>query len=177
MGLRKRDLTDNESTVVELHEHARTMIGPLVLFLILVAAVIATLLWSTDDRVTWSVVGVCVVIGFFGVFVPWLKWRTTSYTITTQRIAERRGIFTRTGRDIPLYRVNTIETEKHLIDRFFGCGTLTISDASEEQGLMLRNVPHVEAVHKKLQELTWSDDDGTGITPREYQHRHDGRRP
>ena len=167
MALRDKNLIDDEDVVLQLHTHAKTMVWPSVLFLLLVAAAITTLLVSTQDVVTWVVLGVLAVAAIAWVFVPWLRWRTTSYTITTQRISERRGIVTRVGRDIPLYRVNDISIEKDLLDRMLGCGTLVIADATEKPGIVLHDVPHVDHVHKTIQQLLWNQDDGTdeGDTP------------
>jgi uncharacterized membrane protein YdbT with pleckstrin-like domain len=171
MALRDGNLIQDESVVLELREHAKAMTWPFVIFLALVAVAGGTLLVSPADVVTWAVLGVCLVVGVGWVFLPWLRWRTTSYSITTQRIAERRGILTRTGRDIPLYRVNDISIEEDLIDRVFGCGTLVVADATEKPGMVLHDVPHVEAVHKTLQELLWSTEEGAPRGHREVPQR------
>jgi uncharacterized membrane protein YdbT with pleckstrin-like domain len=68
----------------------------------------------------------------------------TAYTFTNRRLITRTGILTRTGHDIPLNRISDIEYEKGLVDRVFGCGTLVISDASEEGRVRLDDIPHVE---------------------------------
>ncbi|WP_425955384.1 PH domain-containing protein [Xylanimonas sp. McL0601] len=161
MALRDSNLIDDESVVLQLHSHAKAMIWPFVLFLVLVALAVVTLLASTSDTLTWVVLGVLAATALVGVLPPWLRWRTSSYTITTQRISERRGIVTRVGRDIPLYRVNDISIEKDLVDRLLGCGTLVIADATEKPGMVLDDVPHVDTVHKTIQQLLWNQDDGT----------------
>ncbi|MBV9831858.1 MAG: PH domain-containing protein, partial [Marmoricola sp.] len=55
--------------------------------------------------------------------------------------------------DIPLNRISDIAYEKGLVDRMFGCGTLVISDASEEGRVRLDDIPRVEQV-----QLTVSDE-------------------
>ena len=44
---------------------------------------------------------VALVAAIVWVLVPWLRWRTTEYTVTNKRIAKRSGILTRTGRLVP----------------------------------------------------------------------------
>ncbi len=161
MALRDSHLIDDEHVVLQLHTHAKAMLWPFVLFLLLVAAAVATLLMSSDDTVTWVVLGILVVIALIGVFWPWLNWRTHSYSISTQRVSERSGVITRKGRDIPLYRINTVAIEKDLVDRILGCGTLVIADASEKGGMVLHDVPRVDMVHKTIQQLLASMDDGS----------------
>ncbi len=41
-------------------------------------------------------------------------------------------------------RISDISYEKGLIDRIFGCGTLIVSDASEQGLVQLKDIPHVE---------------------------------
>ena len=43
--------------------------------------------------------------------------------------------------------------EKDLVDRMLGCGTLVISDASTHGQVALPDIPHVEDVQRKLNEL------------------------
>ncbi|WP_245993081.1 PH domain-containing protein [Xylanimonas allomyrinae] len=101
MALRDRNLIDDERVVLELRSHAKALIWPFLLFLVLAAGAVVTFLVSDEDLVTWVVLGVLAVVALVWVFLPWLRWRTSSYTVTTQRIAHRSGIITRIGRDIP----------------------------------------------------------------------------
>ena len=39
-------------------------------------------------------------------------------------------------------RISDISYEKGLIDRMFGCGTLVVSDASEQGLVPLKDIPH-----------------------------------
>lgn len=161
MALRDRNLIDDEQVVLQLHTHAKAMLWPFVLFLVLVAGAVVTLLRSTNDTVTWVILGVLAVAAIVGVFWPWLNWRTHSYSISTQRVSERSGVITQKGRDIPLYRINTVSIEKDLVDRILGCGTLVIADASEKGGMVLQDVPRVDHVHRTVQQLLASMDDGS----------------
>lgn len=161
MALREKHLIEGETVVMELREHPKALLRPFLLLVLLVAAVVAAVLFSPQDVVTWVVTGLAVVAAAVWVFVPWLRWFTTSYSVTTQRIAERSGIVTRVGRDIPLYRINDVAMEKDLVDRMFGCGTLVVSDATDKAGMVLHDIPRVEEVHVQLQELLFAADDGS----------------
>jgi hypothetical protein len=41
-----------------------------------------------------------------------------------------------------------------------GCGTLVISDASEQTGMRLSDVPRIEWVHRELTDLVFGTNDG-----------------
>ena len=62
-------------------------------------------------------------------------------------------MITRRGHDIPLTRISDVAYEKDLIDRLLGCGTLVISDASTHGQVALPDIPRVEDVQRKLNDL------------------------
>jgi uncharacterized membrane protein YdbT with pleckstrin-like domain len=93
---------------------------------------------------------VAVIIWFI---VPLLRWRTTSYELTTRRLRLRSGIISRSGRDFPLIRISDVSFSHDLIDRILGCGKLTVESAGEHGQLILTNIPHVQRVQSTLFQL------------------------
>src|SRR3546814_18574203 len=89
----------------------------------------------------WVVAG--VVIAWF-VVRPFLVWWSTTYTFTNRRFMERTGIIAQKGRTIPLNRISGVDFEIDLTDRIFGCGTLVVTDASEDGRAELHDLPRVE---------------------------------
>ena len=133
---------------------------------VVLAAVLVALWWflrGTDAYVLtmWVAGAVTLVLAVWLVVLPFLRWNTERYTVTTRRISHRHGIVTRRGRDIPLHRINDIALEKDLLDRLLGCGTLVVSDATQQSGMVLHDVPDVERVQVRLQDLLYSSDDGS----------------
>ena len=139
--------------------------GEHVVLVLALAAVGAAYLLIPDSAARPWLRLVVVVLAVLAVlvwaFVPFLRWSTSRYTITNRRLITRSGIITRTGRDIPLYRINDVAYEKGLLDRILGCGTLVISDATEKAGVVLHDVPRVEKVQVQLHELLFNADDGS----------------
>ena len=153
--MREEHLADGETIVMQLRTHPKKVIRPilvLVLLLVVLAAVWIVPL-PVDGMVLWFATLVLLVLGLAAAAGPFLRWRTTRYIITNQRVALRTGVLTQTGRDIPLYRINNVTFEKQLSDRFWGCGTLVISDGTDQPGMVLDDVPDVEAVQRALQDL------------------------
>ena len=72
---------------------------------------------------------------------PFLRWLTTTYTVTDRRLITRTGILSRRGHDIPLARISDVAYEHGLVDRMLGCGTLVVSDASEHGRVRLPRHP------------------------------------
>jgi uncharacterized membrane protein YdbT with pleckstrin-like domain len=172
MAIPARLLGDGERVVVSMRAHWKALLGPAVIaVLILIAAIMASSMLPGGEVGRWLrlVVIAIAVVAFVTLSVwPALNWLTASYTVTDRRLITRQGVFTRTGRDIPLKRINDVSYEHGLIDRMLGCGTLVIKSAGERSEIVLPDVPHVEQVQLRINELLfgWTSspgaDDGTG---------------
>lgn len=156
MTLPRKLMIDGEHTVTTTRTHVKVLFIPLII-LLAVGAAGGYLAASVGDRgngiARWVIIGVAVVLALWGAGLPFLRWLLWTYTLTNKRIVEQKGILTRTGRVIPLSRINDVAFEKNLNDRILGCGTLVIHDASEQAGLELRDIPHIEAVHRTVTRL------------------------
>lgn len=165
MALTHRNLAEGEQIVLDLRSHWKAVIGPIALLIVLIAGLVTLYLVTRDEDwvgIAMIIAGaVALVLFVVGVFVPVWKWNSNRYVFTNRRLSFRSGLFTKIGRDIPLYRINDIGLEKGVIDRMLGCGTLVVSDATDKPGLRLHDVPNVEAVQVRLQELLHSSDDGS----------------
>ncbi len=150
-------LVEGERFVLRLHPHWKTLLRPVfVLFLILVAAVAAEILLPPrSDLVAarFAVVGVAVLAMIVWFVVPWLRWKTTSYELTTRRLRLRRGILSRSGRDFPLIKISDVSFSHGLLDRLLGCGRLIVESAGEHGQLILNEIPEVERVQATLFQL------------------------
>ena len=147
MVISQKLLNEGEHILLSTRTHVKALFLPAIV-LILIAAVGGYLssLPSGAHASTWRLVIwiVAALLIVWYVVRPFLRWLVTAYTFTNRRLITRTGILTRTGHDIPLNRISDIEYEKGLVDRIFGCGTLVISDASEEGRVRLDDIPHVE---------------------------------
>jgi uncharacterized membrane protein YdbT with pleckstrin-like domain len=153
VAISKNLLNEGESIVVDTRTHPKALLLP-IFFLVVFLAIGVFVHTQTDNGVAHKVVWVLVAIGILWFFVRRLLiWLTATYTITTRRLITRHGVITRRGHDIPLSRVSDVAYEKDLVDRMLGCGTLVISDASTHGQVALPDIPHVEDVQRKLNEL------------------------
>ncbi|MEU4668755.1 PH domain-containing protein [Amycolatopsis sp. NPDC023774] len=145
-------LSQNEEVVVHSHPHFKMLIFPFVAFVITIAAAVWLILLAQDATAPWNnvamiaigVVALVLVVWLF--LAPLVRWRTTHFIVTTDRLIAREGVVKRTGIDIPMSRINSVQFEHGLLDRVFGCGTLIIESASDEP-LKFDDIPHVERVH------------------------------
>jgi uncharacterized membrane protein YdbT with pleckstrin-like domain len=147
-------LTEDEHLVLRLHPHWKTLIGPvLVAVLVVAAALIAEVVIPSNSAAAVErlvVAAVAILAVMLWLIVPVLRWRTTTYELTTRRLRVRSGIVTRHGRDIPLARINDVSFEKGLLDRLLGSGRLVVESAGEHGQILLNDIPRVEFTQATL---------------------------
>ncbi|MGC9668055.1 PH domain-containing protein [Planosporangium sp. 12N6] len=161
MGFPESVLTKDEQVVSHLHPHWKALIRPVLVVVVAIAAVVVAAIflptagWST--ALLYVAGGLALLAVVWLAFWPWLVWRTTHYVFTNERVILRTGVFSRTGRDIPLGRVNDVSFAHGIVDRVLGCGTLTIESAGERGQVVLTDIPHVEKTQSLLYELVEAD--------------------
>ena len=170
MGISAKLLSPGEHVIASTRTHWKALALPVIVLLVTCAAagfLIAVLpSGSSHDILLIVVLVVAALIIVWFTVRPFLVWLTASYTVTDRRLINRSGVFVRKGRDIPLHRINDVSYERGVLDRILGCGTLVISDASEQGRSVLPDVPHVERLQLLITDLLFgkhdgSDDDGT----------------
>lgn len=161
--LSQKLLGADEHVLLHLRTHGKALCWPAVALVGVGAAVGAgaALIPSGYRPVgQLAIAGVGLVLAIWWAGIPFLRWRTTTYTITNHRLIARRGILNKTGKDLPLLRINNVSYKRSLLDRMLGCGTLNLQTAAEGGPIVLADVPDVERVHLSVSELLF----GSGPT-------------
>lgn len=164
MALPRKLMVDGEQTVATTRTHVKVLFVPFVILLLvalLEGFVQAKISGDVSSITRWIIAGVGLVLIVFGTLIPFAKWLAWTYTLTNKRIVEQKGLLTRTGRVIPLNRINDVAFEKNLSDRILGCGTLIIHDASDQAGLPLNDIPRIEAFHRTVTNLVFEQQSKT----------------
>lgn len=157
MGYPDNVLARDEQVVLHRHPHWKRLIGAVLVLLFtsaaaaFIAGYVNTLAWdATAKNVIFLVIaGIwLVLVGWLTVW-PFLNWWTTHFVITDRRVMFRHGLLTRSGIDIPLARINSVEFRHGLLDRIVRTGTLVIESAAQDP-LEFHDIPRVEHVHSLL---------------------------
>lgn len=170
MGYPENILAEGERVVLHHHPHWKCLLVPTFVFLIGTAlAGAAGGYLSTSDIYSTAklVLGIIVAVIWLGIVAwffirPLISWRTTHFVLTDRRVTYRNGIITRSGIDIPVQRINSVEFRHGLVDRVLRTGTLIIESASEDP-LEFNDIPHVERVHSLLYHEVFDSRDGNDI--------------
>ena len=137
-----------------LHPHWKVLLGPVVFGVLVVVAAIVVLViipaGSSAGTARLTTVAVALVLLLIWVVRPFLRWKTTTYELTTARLRLREGILSRTGRDIPLARITDVSFSRSLLDRLLGAGRLLVESPGEHGQIVLTDIPSVERVQAIL---------------------------
>lgn len=162
MGFPENVLAKGERVERSLHPHWLTVVVPTLFGLVLsglcAGAVVATPDDETGNRIQLIAVILLVVVAIPLVFVPYLRWRTTHYVITTHRVMVRRGILTKNGKDITLSKITDVSFQQTLFDRLIGAGSLHIESAGDSPDENLRYIPRSNDVQQLINRLIDEDD-------------------
>jgi uncharacterized membrane protein YdbT with pleckstrin-like domain len=164
VGIPKKLLGEDEHVEMAMRPHWKEMVGPaLVLLVVSPVATYVVAVMPGGDAQPWLRLAVGVVAGLVvlrWVVWPFLRWITTSYVVTDRRLITRFGVIARTGRDMPLSRVNDVTFEHSgILERVLRCGTLVVESAGERGQLVLRDVPRVEEVQRDVYRLAEADEE------------------
>lgn len=165
MAISGRLLTEGESVVVFTRPHGKALLVPAACLVLVAAAAGYASSFPAVTRhplplaVVW---GLALLVALRLAVLPFLRWLTTSVTLTDRRLITRTGIVSRRGHDIPVPQIDGVACERGIVDRILGCGTLVVSDASDRDPLRLPDVPHVRQMHRQLSDLLSSGDPGAG---------------
>src|SRR5262245_27945192 len=134
MPFPKALLNDNEEVVLDLRPHPLFMAAPtaaLVGSLILGVVVYQN---SGEDNVGpyFRYLAAFIILFCIGWFISrYLKWISTQFVVTTDRLISRSGVIAKRGVEIPLERINTVFFKQRIFERMVGAGDLEIESAGE----------------------------------------------
>lgn len=115
-----------EDVVAELRPHWIAIARPFAATVVLIAAAAGA--FAVPSSPSWVLTALLVA---FGVALAWLlvgylRWRSTSLVITTDRLVLRRGVLGRHGREIPLARLADVGFDQSPWQRLLGYGSLLV---------------------------------------------------
>jgi uncharacterized membrane protein YdbT with pleckstrin-like domain len=150
--LPRRLLNDHEEVVLDLRPHWWALSGPaLVLAAGLVAAVVAAFAvhGAAHDPVVIALL-VLVLVALWWFVRRYLRWATTSFVLTTDRLVFRSGVLSKQGRELPLARVDDITFHQSLFERLLGAGDLTVESGGDRGEHVFSRIPRPARVQSEI---------------------------
>jgi len=139
VGFSDQELHGSEQVVLRLRPHWWFFVRQIAALLGAMAVAIVVLVFDAHSVLKWvAIAALLAALLFFG--LRYLRWTTTWFVITTDRIIRRRGVLHRQGIEIPLERINTVFFSQTLFQRVISAGNLEIESASEEGSQQVENI-------------------------------------
>lgn len=151
MGQLEHGLAPDEKLLINRHTHWKTLINPVLIAILATAIAVAIIYYFNSAGAVLDIVIAALWAAALVWFLvaPLVRWGTTHFAVTDRRVMFRTGVFNKSGIDIPIARINSVQFRHDFIDRLFGAGTLIIESASDEP-LEFNDIPRVEQVHSLL---------------------------
>jgi len=138
-----------ERRIARLRAHGRRLFW-CALVLIAVAGAVGYFTGNLPDPLqNWMLWAAAAAVVLVLVVIPYVRWFTHTYTVTTRRVIEQSGFFGRRRTELPHARGYTITERRGPLQRLWGAGTLVLSNGVDEP-LRLVNVAAVRLVHEAL---------------------------
>lgn len=128
MGYPRELLNEDESIILDRYPHWSYMLGAAMMMGFALVATIVIAILKIELVFIGLLAMFVVAVGSLGRF---LRWRTTNFVLTTDRLIVRTGIISKTGLEIPLDRVTNIAYHQTLLERILGTGDLVVESAGE----------------------------------------------
>ena len=160
MAFSTKYLNDDEHVILDLHPHWWTFVEPSISLIILLIAWLKSYDISDDqsskamrllETVCVRAIQVAVLIAVIRLLSRTLRWSRTHFVLTNQRVIFRSGVIARTGVEIPLYRVNSINFHQSIFERMIGAGDLLVESGGEDGMEVFDNIRDPEQVQSFIQ--------------------------
>jgi uncharacterized membrane protein YdbT with pleckstrin-like domain len=126
----KKLLNDYETVALDLHPHWWYFVEAVLAVVGAIIVGIFVLSQSDNEALRWLALALLVVAAVW-LLVRYVKWATTNFVITSDRLIYRSGVIAKHGIEIPLERVNSVHFRQGVIERMLGAGDLLIESGSE----------------------------------------------
>jgi uncharacterized membrane protein YdbT with pleckstrin-like domain len=144
------NLLPGENLVLKAHPHWIVLVKsvwiPIVLVVLVVVADFTVLKDNYNSlglptRFRTYLTLVTISVAGLWLIVVWIRWQSTTYTLTDQRIKIETGVFGRQEKIIPIDRIQDCTTRMSLLGRMLGYGRVEIDAAGAQGAEVLEHLP------------------------------------
>jgi membrane protein YdbS with pleckstrin-like domain len=120
------EAADQETDIFKLAPSRRAFIGQILLGVLCVGLAIGVSIRGRDFSWPPWVALVPLAFGVLLLLLVWIKVKSCSYRLTTQRLFVRRGWLAKHLDELELYRVKDVVVDQGVLQRVLGFGTITV---------------------------------------------------
>jgi len=161
MGFPAKRLSPGEQVAVDVRPHWKCLSRPVLLVVLVVAGSAAALV----ERVPrWSdlALGGALVLCLAWLATRYLRWATTSFVVTNERLVLRKGVLMRSGREILLDRLTDISYRQTLLDRLVRCGDVLLESPGRDSAEVFEDLPRPVRIQAEIYRMLRERRSGSG---------------
>jgi membrane protein YdbS with pleckstrin-like domain len=152
VGYPRKLLNPGERVAVDVGPHWKYMVRPGVV-VVLALALSVEALGAETDRWEQLALAAVLVLCLLWLGTRYLRWATTSFTVTNERLILRKGVLRRSWREILLDRLTDISCRQTLGDRLLGCGDIVLESPGRDGQEVFPGLPHPLRIQKEIYRL------------------------
>ena len=149
MPFPRRLLNEEEDIVLDLRPHWWFLSGPAFWAVVATAATAVVAMFNLPDWL-WLAGLVALGVMLFWLLIRVLRWTTTNFVVTTDRLIFRSGVLAKRGKEIPLERINDISFSQRIFERLIGSGDLMIESGGERGQQHFTDIPKPSRVQNEI---------------------------
>src|SRR6266581_4382544 len=146
-------LLPGENLILKDHPHWIVVVKSLVVPIILLIGAAAIDLTANNTGIEnlklFASLAAIAIAGLW-LIVVWIRWQSTAYTLTDQRIKIETGVFGRQSKMIPIDRVQDCTTKQSLFGRMLGYGRVEVDAAGAQGAEILVHLPNPGAFRDQV---------------------------
>jgi uncharacterized membrane protein YdbT with pleckstrin-like domain len=149
-------LNEGEEVVLDLNPHWSTLVKPVGLLVLVLAATIAGAVLNQ-----WVGLVLAVPLLATGVWAALrvVRRQTTEFVVTNHRLVYRSGVIAKHGKEIPLGHINDISFKQSVFERMIGTGDLSIESAGAQSRETFEDIPKPSHVQNEIyRQMEGADD-------------------
>jgi len=156
--------------VVDARPHWIALVGPAFVTILLLVAVILAFTHihghGTPNRVLrWVLWVAAILLLIVYPLREFIRWLTSHFVVTNQRIIHRQGWISKTSMEVPLQRINDVRFHQGILERIVGAGDLVIESAGTQGQEVFSDIRHPEQMQRTIYERSEARENRAGGAP------------
>jgi uncharacterized membrane protein YdbT with pleckstrin-like domain len=158
----RRLLTEGEELIVDARPHWIALAGPVLVTILLIVGVAFGLAKIDNSAGKLIVAGVALVLFVIYPVREFIRWITSHFVVTNERIIHRQGWIAKSSMEVPLPRINDVRFHQTIFERMVGAGDLILESAGERGQEVFSDIRNPENMQRTIYERARSREVGMG---------------
>lgn len=152
-----------------LWQGSRSQITNLGVYLLALLVIAGAIVGGFFFPLVWGL----IVVPVIWIVWVWLRTRSESYTLTTERLRLKKGVLNQVFDEVELYRVKDVTLTRSMVQRMFGLGTVTMQTSDQgQETICIDSVRGSEELREQLRKQVEIIRERKGVREVDFQDDH-----